>query len=121
MVPAPRVLLVVEDPCRRQVLERCLREHLPGCRIEVVDSYFDAMARATRMQAKLLVLDLSLDSVLVPALKRFLARAAPQVHVHVFDESMDGAPRADADADRPSIAHLKLAFEALTGQSTPTH
>lgn len=123
ITPALRVLLVVDDPQRRQLLQSCLEENLPGCSLEVVDSYFDAMTRATRMQARLLILDLSLDSVLVPALKRFLARAAPQVQVHVFDESLDGAARLEAlsHADRPSIVRLKQACDVLTSDPTPSH
>lgn len=108
-----RVLLVVANPQRHAVLQRCVQKNLPGCVVETVDSYFDAMARATRMETHLLVLDLSLDSVLVPALKRFLARAAPRALVHVFDDSQDNAPGAGTDCNRPSIVQLKQAFAAL--------
>lgn len=110
-----RVLLVVANPQRLALLQRCVQNNLPGCVIETVDSYYDAMARATRMQAHLLVLDLSLDSVLVPALKRFLARAAPQALVHVFDDSQDSAPGAGTGCNRPSIVQLKQAFASLAG------
>lgn len=115
-----RVLLVVDNLQRLSLLQRCVQNHLPGCVVETVDSYYDAMARATRMQAHLLVLDLSLDSVLVPALKRFLARAAPQALVHVFDDSQDSAPGAGTDCNRPSIVQLKQAFEKLAALRSPT-
>lgn len=115
-----RVLLVVDNPRRQSLLQQCVRKNLPGCVIETVDSYFDAMARATRLQTHLLVLDLSLDSVLVPALKRFLARAAPQALVHVFDDSQDSAPGAGTDCNRPSIVQLKQAFETLAVLRSPT-
>ncbi len=109
------MLLVVDNPQRLSLLQRCVHNNLPGCVVETVDSYYEAMARATRMQAHLLVLDLSLDSVLVPALKRFLARAAPQALVHVFDESQDSAPGAGTDCNRPSLVQLKQAFASLAG------
>jgi hypothetical protein len=119
--PQCRVLLVVQDPARHHVMQRCVRENLPGCRIDVVTSYFDAMARASRMETHMLVLDLSMDSLLVPALKRFLARAAPQALVHVFDDSMDDAPGAGTDCQRPSIVQLKQAFVALSASPFPSH
>jgi CheY-like chemotaxis protein len=109
------VLLVVDDPQRQALLKGCLQKHLPGCRIEMVHSYYDAMSRATRLQTDLLVLDLSLDSVLVPALKRFLARAAPQALVHVFDDSQDNMPGAEAGCNSPSILQLKQTFSILAG------
>lgn len=118
--PPPRVMLVVDDPRRHALMQRCVRNHLPGCSIVVVDSYLDAMDRATRLETHLLVLDLSMDSVLVPAIKRFLARAAPQALVHVFDDSLDSAPGAATDCNRPSIVRLKQSFHALaSGHSSP--
>lgn len=114
-----RVLLVVQDPQRQALLYRCVQKNLPGCVIDTVDSYYEAMARATRMQTHLLVLDLSLDSVLVPALKRFLARAAPRAQVHVFDDSSDDAPDAGTGCNRPSIVQLKQGFAALSEQPIP--
>lgn len=116
-----RVLLVVDDPQRQALLKGCVQKHLPGCSIDMVVSYYDAMARATRMQTDLLVLDLSLDSVLVPALKRFLARAAPQALVHVFDDSLDSAPGAATDCNRPSIVQLKQVFTALDSDRPLPH
>lgn len=113
------MLLVVDDPRRQALLKNCVHKHLPGCRVELVDSYYDAMARATRLQTDLLVLDLSLDSVLVPALKRFLARAAPQALVHVFDDSRDNAPGAGTGCNSPSILQLKQTFSALVGNPSP--
>lgn len=115
-----RVLLVAQDPERLEVMQQCARANLPGCRIDVVSSYFDAMARATRMETHLLVLDLSMDSVLVPALKRFLARSAPQSVVHVFDDSLDCAPCSGTDCQNPSIVQMKQAFAALAaGRASP--
>ncbi len=107
------VLLVVGDPKRHAMLYRCVQKNLPACRIDVVDSYFNAMDRAIRMETHLLVLDLSIDSVLAPALQRFLARAAPQCLVHVFDDSLDGPTDAASDCHRPSILRLKQSFSAL--------
>jgi len=108
-------MLVVNDPKRHAMLHRCVQNNLPGCRIDVVDSYFDAMDRVVRMETHLLVLDLSMDSVLVPALKRFLSRAAPQALIHVFDDALDTAPDAGTGCNRPSIVRLKQSFSALTG------
>lgn len=116
-----RVLLVVQNPQRQALLYRCVQKSLPGCVVDSVDSYYDAMARATRMQTHLLVLDLSLDSVLVPALKRFLARAAPRAQVHVFDDSGDDAPDAGTGCNRPSIVQLKQSFAALSSRPGATH
>jgi len=114
-----RILLVVSDRQRHEQMQRCARDHLPGCRINVSGSYVDAMARATRMETHLLVLDLSLDSVLVPALKRFMARLAPLSLVHVFDDSMDSAP--GTGCDRPSIARLKHVVKAMASRRPPSH
>lgn len=116
-----RVLLVVQNPQRQALLYRCVQKNLPGCVIDTVDSYYEAMARATRMQTHLLVLDLSLDSVLVPALKRFLARSAPLAQVHVFDDSGDDAPDAGTGCNRPSIVQLKQAFADLSSCTSATH
>ena len=63
-------------------------------------------------------LDLSLDSVLVPALLRYLADTAPQAQVHVFDDSRDPLDENGQPAlrdDSPSMALLRaslLAFAA---------
>lgn len=115
----PRVMLVVNDPKRHALLHRCVQNNLPGCRIDVVESYFDAMDHSIRMDAHLLVLDLSMDRVLVPALKRFLARAAPQTLIHVFDDSLDNALTAGIDCNRPSVVRLKQSFSALTSGHIP--
>jgi hypothetical protein len=85
----PLVLVVAGSGRRRDALSRCVRRQAPDSRIEVADSYFDAMACAMRLPAHLLILDLSLDSVLMPALSRFLEASAPQVQVHVFDDALD--------------------------------
>lgn|GEM_PF-5281594 len=114
-----RILLVVSDRQRHDQMQRCVLDHLPGCRIDVAGSYFDAMAHATRMETHLLVLDLSLDSALVPAIKRFMARVAPLSLVHVFDDSMDSAP--GTGCDRPSIARLKQVVEAMASRRPPSH
>ena len=55
----------------------------------MVDSYLDAMAQAPNLPTHLLILDMSMDNLLVPAFERFLARAAPQVRLHVFDDAQD--------------------------------
>lgn len=119
--PPCQVLLVVGDPKRHALIQRCVQNHLPGCRIDVVDSYFDAMDRVIRMHTHLLVLDLSMDSVLVLALKRFLARAAPQSMVHLFDDSLDSAPDAGTGCNRPSIVRLKQTFSALADSHSQPH
>ncbi|PKO65866.1 MAG: hypothetical protein CVU22_18055 [Betaproteobacteria bacterium HGW-Betaproteobacteria-16] len=114
-------MLVVDDPDRHALLQRCVQNNLPGCRIDVVDSYLDAMDRATHLEAHLLVLDLSMDSVLVPAIKRFLARAAPQALIHVFDDSLDSTPGAGTDCNRPSIVRLKQSFSTLARGHLPPY
>lgn len=89
--------------------------------MDVVDSHFDAVSRVTRMQPHLLVLDLSMDSVLVPALKRLLARASPQSLIHVFDDSMDDASGAGADCNRRSIVQLRQVLVDLADSSFQPH
>lgn len=110
------VLLVAGSGRRRDALRRCVKEQLPGCRIEVADSYFDAMAQATHLPAHLLILDLALDSVLVPALQRFLASAAPQAQVHVFDDPVvapDGTGQPAVHDEAPSMALLRASLRAF--------
>lgn len=90
---------------------------MPDSRIEVADSYFDAMAHAMRLPAHLLILDLSLDSVLMPALSRFLEASAPQVQVHVFDDAVDPADASDQPAlreDSPAMTLLQTSLQAYT-------
>jgi hypothetical protein len=104
------VLLVARNGPRRDALRRCVQECAPDSRIELADSYFDAMAQATHMPVHLLILDLALDSVLVPAFQRFLARAAPQARLHVFDDSNDmlepTEPSEVDQADAPAMEKL---------------
>lgn len=111
----PLVLVVASNGRRREVLTRCVRRQAPGCRIEVAASYFDAMTRAMRLPAHLLILDLSLDSVLMPALRRFLETSAPQVQVHVFDDAIDpvdetGQPSLQDDG--PAMTLLQQSLQA---------
>lgn len=77
----------------------------------MVDSCFDAMARVGRMPAHLMVLDLGLDNVLVPALKQYLTRSAPQVALHVFDDSRD--PVHSPDRCAPSVLRLQADLQAF--------
>lgn len=112
------VLLVASSGRRRDALRRCVWARLPGCRIEMADSYFDAMAQVAHLPAHLLILDLSLDSVLVPALQRYLANAAPQAQVHVFDDSVDPLDENGQPAlrdDSPSMALLRASLLAFAG------
>jgi hypothetical protein len=113
----PLVLVVASSGHRREVLTRCVRRQVPGCRIEVEASYFDAMTRALRLPAHLLILDLSLDSVLMPALRRFLEASAPQAQVHVFDDAIDpvdemGLPSLQDDG--PAMTLLQTSLQAYT-------
>lgn len=112
------VLLVAGSGRRRDALRRCVWARLPGCRIEMADSYFDAMAQASHLPEHLLILDLSLDSVLVPALLRYLADAAPQAQVHVFDDSRDPLGENGQPAlrdDSPAMALLRESLLAFAG------
>jgi hypothetical protein len=113
----PLVLVVASSGRRRDVLSRCVQRQAPGSRIEVADSYFDAMARAMRLPAHLLILDLSLDSVLMPALSRFLAASAPQVEVYVFDDAVDPVDASGQPAlreDGPAMTLLQTSLRAYT-------
>jgi hypothetical protein len=113
--PQPLVLVVASNGRRREVLSRCVRRQAPDCRIEVVDSYFDAMTQSMRLPAHLLILDLSLDSVLMPALSRFLEASAPQVQVHVFDDAVDPVDDSGQPAlqdDGPAMTLLQTSLRA---------
>lgn len=105
------VVLVTGGRSRHDLMRACIDGQAPGCRIEVIDSCFDAMARAGRMPAHLMVLDLTLDSLLVPALKQFLTRSAPQVALHVFDDSQD--PTNPADGCRHSVTRLQADLQTF--------
>ena len=63
------------------------------------------------MPAHLMVLDLTLDNVLVPALKQYLSRSAPQVALHVFDDSRD--PVNSPDSCPPSVLRLQADLQAF--------
>lgn len=104
-------MLVTADRSRRCLLRACIDRQAPGCQIEVVDSCFDAMARAGRMPSHLMVLDLSLDHVLIPALKQFLTRSAPHVALHVFDDSRD--PVVSPGRCAPSVLRLQADLQAF--------
>lgn len=113
----PLVLVVASSGHRREALSRCVRRQAPGSRIELADSYFDAMAQAMRLPAHLLILDLSLDSVLMPALSRFLEASAPQVQVHVFDDAVDPVDESGQPAlqdDGPAMTLLQTSLRAYT-------
>ncbi len=84
---APRVLLVVNDPLRRQLMQAAVALSAPHCHVEVVDNALDGMARSVRMPAHLLVIDVAVDRVIVPALVRYLSRVAPWVTVHLYDSA----------------------------------
>lgn len=106
------MLVVAGSAHRREALRRCVLQQAPGSRIEVAESYFDAMAHATRLPAHLMVLDLALDSVLMPALRRFLQSAAPQVRVHVFDDSIDDNDLPPLHDEGPSMRLLRAEVQA---------
>ena len=113
--PQPLVLVVARSGRRREALSRCVRRQAPGSRIEVADSYFDAMTQSMRLPAHLLILDLSLDSVLMPALSRFLEASAPQVQVHVFDDAVDPVDDSGQPAlqdDGPAMTLLQTSLRA---------
>jgi hypothetical protein len=117
---SPLVLVVASSGHRRDALSRCVRRQMPDSRIEAADSYFHAMALAMRLPAHLLILDLSLDSVLMPALSRFLEASAPQVQVHVFDDAADPVDHNGLRAlkdDSPAMTLLQAALQTyLSGQ-----
>ena len=112
-----RVLLVTAGGSRRSLLRACIDRQAPACQIEVVDSCFDAMARAARKSAHLMVLDLALDHVLIPALKQFLSRSAPHVTLHIFDDSKDVAAQPGRCA--PSVERLQADLQAFIDRGLP--
>ena len=83
------VLVLATSVHRRDQLRDCVTQEAPHCHVLMVDSYLDAMAQAPNLPTHLLILDMSMDNLLVPAFERFLARAAPQVRLHVFDDAQD--------------------------------
>jgi len=112
------VLLVARSGPRRDALRRCVRECAPDCRIEQAETYLEAMAQASHMPVHLLILDLELNSVLVPAFERFLAQAAPQARLHVFDDSNDmlepTEPTEVDHADAPAMEQLAAMLRSHT-------
>lgn len=83
------VLVLATSAHRRDQLRDCVTQEAPDCHVQMVDSYLDAMAQAPYLPMHLLILDMSMDNLLVPAFERFLSRAAPQARLHVFDDALD--------------------------------
>lgn len=89
---APRVLLAIADPVRREQLRSVLDRVAPHCRVDFTERAIDAVLRATRSPADLLVLDLDIGDVAGPALVRHMARVAPATVVLAFDENPERHP-----------------------------
>jgi hypothetical protein len=117
-----RVVLVVNDPIRRGRMLDVIRDTAPQCQVEVVSDVLDGMARSTSMPTHLLVLDASVDRLVMAALVRYLARTAPGATVHVYDslvgrtpdESLDNSeePAAAADDSASERQALEIMREA---------
>jgi hypothetical protein len=102
-------MLVVRAPERRDHMLAALAECAPTAEVEVVDQMLDALTRAMRGQSQLMVIDVSLERPLAPAMRRYLKRTAPKVRVHLYDSLGDPVPSPSLDSTTDSA-----------GLSTPT-
>lgn len=89
----PLVLLVANDPERLRALRVGIASAARASRIECFSSCGEALLRATQLPAHFMVMDLPNADVLVPALRRFLARSAPQATVHWIGSGHDFVDR----------------------------
>lgn len=113
----PLVLLVAEDPARLRALRQGVATAAPASRIECFSSCGEALLRATQLPEHFMVMDLPNTAVLGPALRRFLARSAPQATVH-WIESGDAFVDRELDAGR--VHSVLAALESFT-QERVTH
>jgi hypothetical protein len=90
--PPLRVVLVADDAGRLAAWRRAIETaDAPWC-VEGFSAYGEAMLRSTHLGPHCLVLDAEENSVLGAAVRRFLARSAPQVRaLWVGDPTADGA------------------------------
>lgn len=91
----PRVLLVMADSERRQILAQLLRSIAPGCRLVQHADEIDALLAVTHARPDLVLIDSTLGAD-AAALKRHVAHLMPGVAVFVFDGpgSLLGTPGA---------------------------
>ena len=59
------VLVLATSVHRRDQLRDCVTQEAPHCHVLMVDSYLDAMAQAPNLPTHLLILDMSMDNLLV--------------------------------------------------------
>lgn len=86
------VVLVADDEPRLVAWRRAIETAGSPWRVESFVAYGEAMLRSTRLGPHCLVMDAEEDSVLGAAVRRFLARSAPQARViWVGDPSAAGA------------------------------
>ncbi len=90
--PPLLVVLVADDEQRLAAWRRAIETAGTPWRVESFVAYGEAMLRSTRLGPHCLVMDAEEDSVLGAAVRRFLARSAPQARaLWVGDPSAAGA------------------------------
>ncbi len=107
--PPLRVVLVADDVQRLVAWRRAIEAAGAPWRVEAFAAYGEAMLRSTRLGPHCLVLDAEAESVLGAAVRRFLARSAPQARaLWVGDPSADGAPpsRTETHALQKQLAAI---------------
>mgnify|MGYP006199580303 FL=1 len=107
----PVVLLVAENPLRLRALRQRIAAASPASRIECFSSCGEALLRATHLPDHFMVMDMPHTGVLAPALRRFLARSAPQATVHWIES---GAAFADSDLDPDRLHRVLAALDSYT-------
>lgn len=100
----PRVLLVIADSERRQILAELLRSIAPACRLVTHADAIGALLAVTHARPDLVLIDSTLGAD-AAALKRHVAHLMPGVAVFVFDGpgSMPAAPGVRSWDEAPSV------------------
>ena len=112
----PLVLLVADDPERLRALRQGVAAVAPASRIECFASCGEALLRATQLPPHFMVMDLPNTSVLAPALRRFLARSAPQATVHWIES---GDAFVDRVLDGERVSSVMAALDTYTHAHAP--
>jgi hypothetical protein len=116
--PPLRVVLVADDAGRLAAWRCAIETADAPWRVESFSAYGEAMLRSTHLGPHCLVLDAEENSVLGAAVRRFLARSAPQVRaLWVGDPAAEGALPSRTET---RALQLQLAEIARRGLS-PLH
>lgn len=113
--PPLRVVLVADDAGRLAAWRCAIETADAPWRVESFSAYGEAMLRSTHLGPHCLVLDAEENSVLGAAVRRFLARSAPQVRaLWVGDSAADGAPPSRTEARALQLQLAEIARRGLS-------